>query len=196
MLLQMEGSIIQLILIKQEIHSSKIILAEIIMCFNIQEIGGTFIIKFFDLFNSITIKLLYIIYMHYHDIYLYKPLTSRPANSEKYIIAKKFKGIDKNLLNNLEDILEEWSDNEVPCDISGLNIDKSFYTIIEDYNKKFVDNQLLYINKTLNLIYHKLSKEEYKNVISKQVSNAVDWVNIHNLEINKNSRYYNKFICH
>ena len=36
-------------------------------------------------------------------------------------------------------------------------VPKSFYTIIEDYNKKFVDNQLLYINKTLNLIYHKLS---------------------------------------
>ena len=31
----------------------------------------------------------------YEEIYLNKPLTSRPANSEKYIVAKNFKGIDK-----------------------------------------------------------------------------------------------------
>ena len=49
--------------------------------------------QIFDLFTPLTLKLLYIIYYHYEETYIYKPLTSRPANSEKYIVAKKFNGI-------------------------------------------------------------------------------------------------------
>ena len=180
----------------QELNSSKIILAEIILCFKIQEIGGTFIIKFFDFFNSITIKLLYIIYMNYDNTEIFKPLTSRPANSEKYIIARGFKGISNKLLEKLENILYNWEDNKIHYDIIGLNIHNDFYKHINTYNIEFVENQIKYIKNTLELIYTKLIKEDYIKIINTQVKNAIDWVNNHNLEINKKSRYYIKFNYH
>ena len=177
----------------QELNSSKIILAEIILCFKIQKKGGIFVIKFFDFFNSITIKLLYLIYMHYENVEIFKPLTSRPANSEKYIIAKGFKGIDNKLLFQLEKILYDWKDNKEHYDIIGLDIHNNFYNFISEYNIKFVNNQLKYIKDTLDLINNNLSKKEYHNIINNQVKNAIKWVKDHDMEINRRSKYYIKF---
>jgi 23S rRNA U2552 (ribose-2'-O)-methylase RlmE/FtsJ len=179
----------------QELNSSKIILAEIVLCLKIQKKGGTFIIKFFDFFNSITIKLLYIIYMNYQDIEIFKPLTSRPANSEKYIVAQGFKGVDDELLSSLEELLYKWTNNKDHFDITGLNIDKKFYDFIGNYNIDFVENQLKYIKTTLNYI-NNLSKEEYKKIIFSQVENALEWVKKHEMEINKKSKNYIKFNYH
>ena len=178
----------------QELVSSRILLSEIVLCFNIQKINGTFIIKFFDFFNNITIKLLYLIYMHYEKFDIYKPLTSRPANSEKYIIARNFKGIDNNILSSLQNIIINWNNSYTNFDIDGINIDNKFYNIIKEYNINFVNNQIKYIDRTLYYINNKIDKEEYKNIITKQVHNAIRWVKEHNLEMNINSKYYKKFI--
>ena len=180
----------------QELNSSKIILAEIILCFKIQKIGGVFIIKFFDFFNSITIKLLYLIYMHYDNVNIFKPLTSRPANSEKYIIAKGFKGINNTLLSQLENTLYKWENNNDHYDIIGLQIHDDFYYCINNYNIQFVNNQLKYIKNTLDLIGKKLNSEDYRVIINKQVKNALEWVKKHNMDINKKSKYYIKFNYH
>jgi 23S rRNA U2552 (ribose-2'-O)-methylase RlmE/FtsJ len=177
----------------QELNSSKIIFAEIILCFKIQQKGGVFIIKFFDFFNSITIKLLYLIYMHYNVVDIFKPLTSRPANSEKYIVARGFKGVDNKLMIELENVLYKWKDNKEHYDIMGFNIHNDFYKFIDKYNIEFVNNQIKYIKKTLNLIDITLSKEYYKNIIYKQVENALNWIKNHNMKINKKSKYYIKF---
>ena len=90
------------------------------MAFSIQKIGGTQIIKIFDTFTPLTIKLLYLVSTLYNNVYIYKPLTSRPANSEKYIIAKGFKGIDSNYLKSLYSIVAKWED-----------IKKNGYSIID-----------------------------------------------------------------
>ena len=61
-----------------------------------------FVCKMFDTFSMPSIKLLYFICCFYDEVYLNKPLTSRPANSEKYIIAKNFKGVNQNYLNFMQ----------------------------------------------------------------------------------------------
>ena len=174
-------------------NSAKIIFAEMLMAFNIQKIGGIFVIKVFDLFNPITIKILYIIYKYYDEFNIYKPKTSRPANSEKYIIARGFKGINKEELEELQNCLYNWGDNKIHYDFDGVYITDDFYKIISEYNIEFVNNQIRYIEETLFYINNKLCKEEYNNIISNQVNNAINWVRTHNLEINKKSRYYNRF---
>ncbi len=177
----------------QEMDSAKIIFAEMLMAFNIQKKGGVFVIKVFDLFNPITIKILYMIYRYYDEFNIYKPKTSRPANSEKYIIASGFKGIEKEKLEELQNCLYNWGDNKVHYDFDGICITDEFYKNISQYNIGFVNNQIKYIEETLHYINNKLCKEEYNNIISNQVNNAVNWVRTHNLEINKKSRFYNRF---
>ena len=73
----------------QEIDSHHIIFNEIIISFLILRKGGNFVCKFFDLYNIFTIQMIYILTSMFKETYIYKPKTSRPANSEKYIICKK-----------------------------------------------------------------------------------------------------------
>ena len=85
---------------EQEKSSIQLLFCEIFIAINVQEISGNFIIKMFDILNIKKIKLLYILYLHYEEIYFYKPDTSRTSNSEKYIVCKNFKGLITNI-NNL-----------------------------------------------------------------------------------------------
>ena len=40
--------------------------------------------KVFDLFTPFSIGLVYLMYRVFDELYIFKPVTSRPANSERY----------------------------------------------------------------------------------------------------------------
>jgi hypothetical protein len=75
---------------KEQLHYS-LILNEISAAIRLQKLNGHFILKMFDIFTETSIHLLYLLSLCYENIYIYKPKTSRPTNSEKYIICKNFK---------------------------------------------------------------------------------------------------------
>ena len=80
---------------KQEELSYPLIYSEIMIAISLQEIGGIFICKIFDVFNLGTLQLIYLLYLSYNEVFFYKPKMSRLSNSEKYIICKDFKGYNK-----------------------------------------------------------------------------------------------------
>ena len=45
--------------------------------------GGHFICKTFDLFTPFSVGLIYLLYCCFERVCLFKPITSRPANSER-----------------------------------------------------------------------------------------------------------------
>ena len=74
---------------KEQLHCSAItncILNAVIL----HQDDGNYILKVFDIFTETSIQLLYLLNTLYKEIYVYKPKTSRPSNSEKYIICKGF----------------------------------------------------------------------------------------------------------
>jgi len=172
----------------QETQSCRIILAEIILCFRLQKLGGHFVCKFFDLFNILTVKLLYILKKCYKNLYIHKPVTSRPANSERYIICKGFEGVSDETLENLEYMLSSWRDDKI-YDIGGLDLDSRFVNYIESHNTFFVTNQLKYLDKTLEFIKNNPTKGEYNKIVAGQVLNAVNWCKAYEMDINKKSKY-------
>jgi cap1 methyltransferase len=48
------------------------------------------VVKVFDILTETSIQLIYLLFSFYKEVYIYKPKTSRPTNSEKYIICKYF----------------------------------------------------------------------------------------------------------
>ena len=50
--------------------------------------GGSFMCKIFDLLTPFTVGLVYILYKHFREVSIVKPFTSRPANSERYVVAR------------------------------------------------------------------------------------------------------------
>ena len=73
-------------------------------------------------------------------------------------------------------------------------IDNSFIQRLSEYNEKYMDTQMFYLNNTIKLSESKIDKEKYYEIIQKQVNNAIDWCEKYNIEINKNSIYYKKNI--
>lgn len=88
---------------KQEINVGKLIFAQICYAICLQKKGGCFVLKMFDIFHQHSLDMLYLLTHFYECVYVSKPLTSRIANSEKYIICKNFIYSDNHLFLDIID---------------------------------------------------------------------------------------------
>uniref|UniRef100_A0A8C6AEK6 Cap-specific mRNA (nucleoside-2'-O-)-methyltransferase 1 n=1 Tax=Marmota marmota marmota TaxID=9994 RepID=A0A8C6AEK6_MARMA len=80
----------------QEILSKQLLLCQFLMALSVVRTGGHFICKTFDLFTPFSVGLIYLLYCCFERVCLFKPITSRPANSERYVVCKGLKvGIDE-----------------------------------------------------------------------------------------------------
>jgi len=187
----------------QEINSCQIIYSECIIALNILRPKGCFVCKVFDLFSYTMVQILYIVSCCFESVHIYKPETSRPANSEKYLVCMYYKdNLSDVSKTNLLDIIEEWcnmtndpSYTEANSIIfKNIKIDSSFIYNLDEYNKKYMETQMFYLNNTIQLTQNKIDKEKYYEIIQTQVHNAINWCTKYNVEINKNSIYYKKNI--
>jgi len=113
----------------QEQEAYQLLLAEIYCALMIQKVGGNFIIKFFETFTDVSVKLIEILRHSYKKIYIYKPLLSRPSNSEKYVICIDYieenKNIEKlyNLLESFDNkyLIDIFQEYEIPNNIQLIN---------------------------------------------------------------------------
>lgn len=96
----------------QEQEAYRLILGEIITALKVQKEGGTFVLKLFEVYTDVSIKMLSILSALYDKTYMFKPYTSRPSNSERYMVCKGFKGVDNVLITKLEELLETFNTNE------------------------------------------------------------------------------------
>ena len=66
------------------------IIAQCLYALLLQKKSGTFILKTNDLFERSIVEALYLLCMCYRQVFVYKPMSSRVAHSEKYIVCKDF----------------------------------------------------------------------------------------------------------
>ena len=181
----------------QEINSCKIIYSEIAIALNILEKNGAFIIKIFDIFTLNMIQLIKILNVNFEKVYIYKPETSRPANSEKYIVCINYLNIlDNEDKNNLLNMIEKWNNFELDDNsyalFKNIKIDNEYIYNLDKFNKDYLINQKFYLDKTINLIKNKPCKSDYYEIIKDQVNIAINWCEKYNIKVNKNSIYYKK----
>lgn len=74
--------------LRQEFLSSKLQLAQATVGVICVKEGGNFILKEFDTVTKISADILYCIARSFDSITLFKPVSSRPANSERYLVCK------------------------------------------------------------------------------------------------------------
>uniref|UniRef100_A0AAY4B6B1 Cap-specific mRNA (nucleoside-2'-O-)-methyltransferase 1 n=1 Tax=Denticeps clupeoides TaxID=299321 RepID=A0AAY4B6B1_9TELE len=75
----------------QEILSKQLLLCQFLTALSVIRTGGHFVCKSFDLFTPFSVGLVYLMYLCFERISLFKPVTSRPANSERYLICRGLK---------------------------------------------------------------------------------------------------------
>ena len=164
----------------QEFLAQKLIFSEVICALSIQKLGGNFVCKFFDINSLISIEILYILSIYYENVYIFKPLTSRPANSEKYIVCIGFKSISMSVIEQLRNVLNLWNivDNKKKSYITSIisNIDDEFKNNIIAINKKIINEQIMSIDKTIKVIEKPFNNEEYILNNKLQIKCSEEWV--------------------
>ena len=155
------------------------------------------ICKIFDIFSITTIRILYIIYNLFESVHIFKPDTSRPANSEKYIVCLNYlDNISENKKKEFLEVIKEWytlnennknSDKIINIDLD-IKIPGAFLHSINNFNELYMNRQLLYLENTLK-ISDGLDKNEFIKLKNKQINIAKDWCTKYDIKINKNYTY-------
>ena len=87
----------------------RLIVCEINIAINVLKKGGNFVIKVFEMYTDFALDVIQLLAMHFEIVCIFKPITSRLFNSEKYIVCKSFTGnikISKANLYNLSETLQ------------------------------------------------------------------------------------------
>jgi 23S rRNA U2552 (ribose-2'-O)-methylase RlmE/FtsJ len=168
---------------QQELYASKLLFGQILSALKCQKIGGIFILKFFDMNNLLTLDFLFLLQCVYSSINIYKPYTSRVANSERYIICNDFKGIDSNYLDRLISIMVLWNslDDIITIDRIYSNLPMNYYSYINKVNSFIIKQQVEYINKTINIINNDYDSKWYQKNEDYQLDNAYKWCSYNNI---------------
>ena len=164
----------------QEINISKLILCQIAFAIACQAKGGCFILKIFDIFTEITLDLIYLLCNLYEEVYIYKPYTSRSANSEKYIVCKHFR-LDDTIFYNLffYNILGNLNNNYIKR-LFKFNLPLHFINKIENINSIIGKKQIDNINYTI----HMIQTNRINIDLNKNITKCINWCKNNNLPYN------------
>lgn len=185
---------------KQEQSSLRIIFCEIVTALSIQKKGGSFVCKIYDSYTEVSISYLFLLNILYDKVYITKPVTSRPANSEKYIVCKGFKGISDILLRKLHIVVKSWEyvadKNKYIYQILNFDvIPNDFIEVVRNFNTNFFTTQSKNILKTLTFIKSFSDSKDnentdmYKLIVKKQVQLAFNWCKRYKCKINYESEH-------
>lgn len=143
----------------QEVLSKRLYLCQFLCALSVLRPGGHFVCKLFDVFTPFSVGLIYLMYKAFERTTVFKPVTSRPANSERYIVccgliadngsALRSYFLDVNatlqrlgfgLLGSTQDVLEV-----VPLDV--LHADATFADWLRASNEQLGELQALHLRK-------------------------------------------------
>jgi len=185
---------------QQEMKMNRLIYSEIVGALSVLRKGGNFVIKIFDIFNEFTLDVLYILNNYFSSLIITKPFTSRPANSEKYLVCKGFKGITKESLENMYRLMWEWEIIEEQKKqvrrLLNIELPKEFIEDIKKMNLYFLFKQIKNIKKTLKIAVLDINNAEVDEFKKYQVAYGVLWCIQYNFPINMSCKYLSSDISY
>lgn len=164
----------------QEQKHNRLVFCQLVTGILCQKTNGHFVLKMFGTHTNFSADILFLFKFFYKDVYIYKPVTSRPANSERYIIAKTFnrkklddnKGLEAQLLT----IIGNWDDNKHIHRLLTNNLPDEFIKSIKEYNDKINTVQI----NEINSIVSKSKSNDLTPSIDKEIYSSA-WLNKYKL---------------
>ena len=136
----------------QEDSSLRLVVSQAYSALLLQAPGGAFVLKVFDAASAETIALLQGLRMSYADVRLVKPLSSRPANSERYALCTGFAGAAPDLLAALGATLAHETLAPLRALAEAQPPPIRFLRAVVEYNAAHVARQASYIARTVAMI--------------------------------------------
>ena len=198
--------------IAQEIISSKLLLCEIYLALKTQKIGGTFIIKFFDMFTHNTIIYYLLLCSFYNYVKIIKPKSSRNCNSERYLVCSNFKK-DKNILNDIYTIINNFQIKSNVVTLIYPNFNFTTFSLfnlkkLSIFNNLIIYEQIKTINESIKMVNNKDTYFQnlllsifidnknpevnklyniiiFKNILASRIKKCIDFLRMYNININQ-----------
>lgn len=159
----------------QEKSVFQLLVASAIIGLQILGSEGMFVLKLFDLFSEPTQILLRLITVCFREWTLYKPATSRPCNSERYLVCRGFRKCYPQVLRILVEIQSRFKEKEeypqIPFFSFFTEKEKSF---LEEHIESFNTRQMEVLEKTISLQSVDSSSYDW----NEQYKLARQWCNI------------------
>lgn len=195
----------------QEYNAALLIYAELVTALGCLSKGGMYIYKIYDMNYKISSDILFIAQTYFKHVTIFKPVTSRAGNSEKYVICMNFKGCNNDNLELLKNVLRTWIEineknekvvnyfirNKLFYEKNDYNITDikivdnlqillcdEFKQLLTKINKVFNEKQINNINTTINFQYNNDWIHKRKK---EQRYNAINWCIKNNITYNNNS---------
>jgi len=149
----------------QEERAVKLVASQVYAAIEMQHVGGTFILKIYDVHTIEMVKLLSVLYQTYEKIAFIKPHTSRPANSEKYVVCMNFKCIPSLTLRIV--VRNALYDH--------IHIDPVFAKNLAEINDKLVQKQIKAIDDVLSLILSSPNEEMLTMLANEGTQSSRNW---------------------
>lgn len=136
----------------QEILSKQLYLCQCLVALMVLKEGGNFVVKLFDLFTHFSAGLVYLIYRCFDRICIFKPNSSRPANSERYLICLGKRSDISSVIEHLSQVNEYLlhpRKNTLENDVlqlvspSELETEKEFKSYLTDSNDILGQKQIV-----------------------------------------------------
>lgn len=137
----------------QEILSKQLYLCQFLCALSILQINGHFVCKVFDIFTPFSVGLIYLLYRAFKKVCIHKPNTSRPANSERYVICKWKREGTKDIEDYMFEVncqLASLGKNEDIVEVVPLSIlreDEDFYNYVVESNNRLGEWQVVGLAK-------------------------------------------------
>lgn len=173
----------------QEQEAYLLIFGQIIHALSFQAKNGNFLLKIFEMFTTVTVKMTMLLQTFYEEVYITKPFTSRTTNSERYIICKGFKYdfddekyvIKMSILKHIFKELNNIKDKNLYVEIllPNIGIPVEMMNVITKLNTEIANIQSIKINELYSFIKKGIYfGSSYSNYINQQVEASKFWINI------------------
>ncbi len=127
---------------RQEFLSSRLFITQVLIGIACTKIEGNFILKSFDTVTSISAQILYILVQCFDRIMIFKPISSRPANAEKYILCVGRKENVQPYYQLLEQAANQYTDTQYLGTIFSEPLPDSFDRWLRENNNQSTTRQL------------------------------------------------------
>jgi hypothetical protein len=124
--------------------------AETYAALQLSRAGASFVLKIFDVHLTGTMQLLHLLHSCYRVMRLVKPLTSRPANSEKYLLCVGFEPARLSPVTLAR--LRSCVAHGTIAPLRALPVPCAFLRDVVHYNLHYIARQVSYISRTLAFI--------------------------------------------
>lgn len=135
----------------QEDNSLRLVISQVYAALLLQMPAGTLVLKLFDAASAETMWVLQSLSASYSAVRLVKPLSSRPANSERYVVCSGFRSVDPAVLSVLQLAVSTGSTSPISAQALASPPSIRFLSAVIDYNAVHIAHQTACIARTVVL---------------------------------------------